>query len=140
MKCPECGSIALYSSEKTRNRTIAECIEGLCGLRFIHLNGEIIVIERVPWIRWNEPKKESPKEVKVKYITINLMDESVRAYDTLLSATNESKKINQSDPDRPSFRLYMILLDSNKVICHGDLIRKFGHDYLFWSKLTTEKE
>ena len=68
----------------------------------------------------------------MKYVTINQQDQTVRGYNSLKEASRDSVRINQDDPDRPSFVLYEWEEGKIKLSYRGSLMRNFGESELYW--------
>lgn len=68
---------------------------------------------------------------KNMYITIKLIDNSIRVYSTEKEATDHSIEINKSEEDHPAFDLYK-LNGKDEATFIGRLSRRFGDDELFW--------
>ena len=44
MKCPDCGTTAVFSNKKVCNRVIRQCCNLECGAEFIHHTGVSIIV------------------------------------------------------------------------------------------------
>ena len=49
MKCPDCGTLSMFSTEYYKDRCIRECVNPKCGCRYIVIKGEVEIIEHDPW-------------------------------------------------------------------------------------------